>query len=214
MIQFESDLSPEDKDRRLFIEVWDWDRTSRNDYMGSLSFGVSELMKQSADGWYKLLVKEEGEFYNVPVMNIQLPVPNHSAPSTEATNALSTQTNDNTLNNSSNNINNSNTDALNYLNKNMQRISITDNVRVADFNFLMVLGRGSFGKVLLGERKNTDELYAVKILKKDVIIQDDDVECVMTEKRVLAMPNKPPFLIQLHSCFQTMVGLNNKCRLN
>lgn len=78
-------------------------------------------------------------------------------------------------------------------------------VGLNDFQFLAVLGKGNFGKVMLAESRNAKRLCAIKVLKKDFVIENDEIESLGSEKSVLLTASKKshPFLIHLHCCFQT-----------
>uniref|UniRef100_A0A8C4E6G8 non-specific serine/threonine protein kinase n=1 Tax=Dicentrarchus labrax TaxID=13489 RepID=A0A8C4E6G8_DICLA len=75
-------------------------------------------------------------------------------------------------------------------------------VTMSDFEYLKLLGKGTFGKVILVKEKSTGVHYAMKILRKEVIIAKDEVAHTVTESRVL-QNTRHPFLTTLKYAFQT-----------
>ncbi|KRZ07199.1 Protein kinase C iota type [Trichinella zimbabwensis] len=76
-------------------------------------------------------------------------------------------------------------------------------ITIDDFNLLKVIGRGSYAKVLQVEYKKTGQLYAMKVIKKTMVTDEEDIDWVQTEKHVFETASNHPFLVGLHSCFQT-----------
>ena len=71
-----------------------------------------------------------------------------------------------------------------------------------DFELVSVLGKGSFGKVLLVTKRDTGKHYAMKVLKKQHVVKRKQVEHTKTERSVLGSINHP-FIVKLHCAFQT-----------
>ena len=77
----------------------------------------------------------------------------------------------------------------------------TTKVVRGDFDEMKVLGKGSFGKVLLVRYKKNQKLYAMKILKKAVIMKNNEEIHTKTERKILAKINHP-FIVSLYFAFQ------------
>lgn len=57
-----------------------------------------------------------------------------------------------------------------------------ENITLEDFNMIKVLGRGAFGKVMLVEKKDTKEIYAMKSIRKEDISDPEQLEHTKTER--------------------------------
>ncbi|KAK4886632.1 hypothetical protein RN001_002903 [Aquatica leii] len=78
----------------------------------------------------------------------------------------------------------------------------SNKVTLQNFEYIQVLGRGTFGKVMLCREKSSQQLFAIKLVKKEIIRSKQQLNRTLTENRILKRINHP-FLISLKYSFQT-----------
>jgi len=83
---------------------------------------------------------------------------------------------------------------------------LNDKLGPKDFTFLKVVGKGSFGKVMMVKRAGTEDIYAMKVLQKKNLLKRKQVVHTKTERRILADIDHP-FIVSLRYAFQTPAKL-------
>jgi protein-serine/threonine kinase len=71
-----------------------------------------------------------------------------------------------------------------------------------DFELMKVIGKGSYGKVMLVKKKGDTEVYAMKMLRKDNVVKRNQVEHTKAERNVLETATHP-FIVEMKYAFQT-----------
>ncbi|CAH0486219.1 unnamed protein product [Peronospora farinosa] len=75
-------------------------------------------------------------------------------------------------------------------------------VSVSDFDLIKVIGKGSIGKVFLVRKKDTHDVYAMKVLRKKNVVRHGLEEHIRTERLILEEIDHP-FIARLRFSFQT-----------
>ena len=86
----------------------------------------------------------------------------------------------------------------------MKRRTTAQEVKLEDFDILSQLGRGTFGRVYLAELtiKGEKKLFAIKAIRKDVLIEYDQVQSTLLEKDIMFEADHP-FLVGMDYLFQS-----------
>ena len=79
---------------------------------------------------------------------------------------------------------------------------VSKKISVDDFSALRVIGKGSYGKVLLVEKIDDKKVYAMKILKKKAMIKRNQVNHIKAERKIMELVDHP-FIVKLVYAFQT-----------
>jgi p70 ribosomal S6 kinase len=81
-----------------------------------------------------------------------------------------------------------------------------EGVGLDDFEVLKLVGQGAFGKVYQVRQKGTSEIYAMKVMRKDKILEKNHAEYMKAERDILTKVDHP-FVVQLRYSFQTKYRL-------
>ncbi|KAJ3192983.1 hypothetical protein HK101_005632, partial [Irineochytrium annulatum] len=72
----------------------------------------------------------------------------------------------------------------------------------SSFEKVKMIGRGDVGKVFLVRHKESGKHYAMKVLRKSVMIKRNKIKRVLAEQEILATSNHP-FIVTLYHTFQS-----------
>ncbi|KAG0477423.1 hypothetical protein HPP92_013806 [Vanilla planifolia] len=79
-------------------------------------------------------------------------------------------------------------------------------VGLDDFEVLKLVGQGAFGKVFQVKKKGTSDIFAMKVMRKDKIMEKNHAEYMKAERDILTKVDHP-FIVQLRYSFQTKYRL-------
>ncbi|KAM3931397.1 rho-associated protein kinase 2 isoform 3-T4 [Leptodactylus fuscus] len=91
----------------------------------------------------------------------------------------------------------------NFLNRYEKVVGDVRNLQMKaeDYDVVKVIGRGAFGEVQLVRHKNTQKVYAMKLLSKFEMIKRSDSAFFWEERDIMAFANSP-WVVQLYCAFQ------------
>jgi len=72
---------------------------------------------------------------------------------------------------------------------------------IADFDTISIIGRGAFGEVRVCRKKDSKEVFAVKVMKKSEMLKKNQVSHIRAERDVLALCDNP-LVVKLYYSFQ------------
>jgi|ERR1712137_61836 len=78
---------------------------------------------------------------------------------------------------------------------------------LSDFQRKVTVGTGTFGRVYLVRHKTTKQYYALKVLKKSLVVKLKQVQHVNNEKSLLFDCAECPFVVKLHKHFKDRKNL-------
>lgn len=93
-----------------------------------------------------------------------------------------------------------------YVEDYKRRCSELQGCMLEDFDLLSTLGTGSFGRVKLVRHKATQQIYALKILSKSVVLRTKQAGHIISEKEIL-QSLMHPFIVNVYATFQDDVSL-------
>ncbi|CAH9082295.1 unnamed protein product [Cuscuta epithymum] len=79
-------------------------------------------------------------------------------------------------------------------------------VGLDDFEVLKVVGQGAFGKVYQVQKIDTSEIFAMKVMRKDKVLEKSNLEYMISERNILTKIDHP-FIVHLRYSFQTKYRL-------